>query len=111
MTEFKYCVYCEDKPAICFNTEADAMKFAREDTSMYNSVRVEKSEVDEDGDILNTEVLWTASGNNVPEEDENLVSDNPFTVEFPKSDIGDINISDDIDYDEIAKQYKEDPAD
>ena len=32
-------------------------------------------------------------------------------MEFPASDIENIDISDDIDYDEIAKQYKEDQAD
>ena len=109
MTEFKYCVYCEDEPAICFNTEAEAMKFAREDTSMYNSVRVEKSEINEAGEVVNTEVIWTASGNNIPEKD--VISDNEFDTDFPESDIASIDISDDIDYDEIARQYEEDPAD
>lgn len=109
MTEFKYCVYCEDEPAICFNTEADAMKFAREDTSMYNSVKVEKSEIDEAGKVLNTEVIWTASGNDIPEKE--IVSDNEFETEFPESDIANIDTSDDIDYDELASQYQEDPAD
>ena len=109
MTEFKYCVYCEDEPAICFNTEADAMKFAREDTSMYNSVKVEKSEIDEAGEVLNTEIIWTASGNNVPEKE--IVSDNEFETDFPESDIADIDTSDDIDYDELARQYAESPAD
>jgi len=109
MTEFKYCVYCEEEPAICFESEAEAMKFAREDTSMYNSVRVEKSEIDEDGDVLNTEVLWTASGNNVPEKE--IVPENEFETEFPESDIANIDTSDDVDYDELARQYAEDPAD
>ena len=109
MTEFKYCVYCEDEPAICFNTEADAMKFAREDTSMYNSVKVEKSEINEAGEVLNTEIIWTASGNNVPEKE--IVSDNEFETDFPESDIADIDTSDDIDYDELARQYAESPAD
>ena len=57
MTEFKYCVYCEDKPAVCFDTEADAMKFAREYAETCDQVRVEKSEVDEMDEILNTDVI------------------------------------------------------
>ena len=109
MTEFKYCVHCENEPAICFNTEVDAMKFARECTDTCSCVKVEKSEIDEDGEILNTEVIWSAECNDVVEKE--TISDNEFDTEFPVSDIENINISDDIDYDEIAKQYKEDPAD
>ena len=109
MTEFKYCVHCENEPAICFNTEVDAMKFARECAETCSCVKVEKSEIDEDGEILNNEVIWAADCDDVIEKE--IVSDNEFDTEFPVSDIENINISDDIDYDEIAKQYKEDPAD
>ena len=109
MTEFKYCVYCEDEPVICFNTEADAMKFARENTNTYSSVKVEKSEIDEAGDVLNTEVIWAVSDNDAPEKE--TVSDNEFETEFPESDINDINGSDDVDYEEMANQYQEGPAD
>ena len=109
MTEFKYCVCCENEPAVCFNTEVDAMKFARECADTCSCVKVEKSEIDEDGEILNTEVVWTAECDDVTEKE--IVSDNEFDTEFPVSDIENIDISDDIDYDEIAKQYKEDPAD
>ena len=111
MTEFKYCVYCEEEPAICFDNEADAMKFAREDTSMYKEVRVEKTEVDEDGDVLNSEVIWSAS-NVLSDGTVKDEKDNPFETNFPQSDIEDINYSDDVDYDEIAKQYEDTtPAD
>ena len=109
MTEFKYCVYCEDKPVICFSTEADAMKFAREYAETCDQVRVEKSEVDEMDEILNTDVIWAADGNNTTKKE--IVYDNEFDTDFPESDIADINTSDDIYYDELAKQYKEDPAD
>ena len=109
MTEFKYCVHCENEPAICFNTEVDAMKFARECAETCSCVKVEKSEIDEDGEILNNEVIWAADCDDVIEKE--IVSDNEFDTEFPISDIENIDISDDIDYDEIAKQYKEDPAD
>ena len=109
MTEFKYCVHCENEPAVCFNTEVDAMKFARECTDTCSCVKVEKSEIDEDGEILNTEVIWTAECDDKIENE--IISDNEFDTEFPVSDIENIDISDDIDYDEIAKQYKEDPAD
>ena len=109
MTEFKYCVYCEDEPAICFNTEAEAMEFAHEDTNMYNCVKVEKSEVNEAGETLNTEVIWIADDNHIPEEE--VISDNEFDMDFPESDTTNIDISDDIDYDEIAKQYTEDSID
>ena len=54
MTEFKYCVHCENEPAVCFDTEVDAMKFARECTGTCSYVKVEKSEIDEDGEIWNT---------------------------------------------------------
>lgn len=109
MTEFKYCVYCEDKPAVCFDTEADAMKFAREYAETCDQVRVEKSEVDEMDEILNTDVIWAADGNNATKKE--IVYDNEFDTDFPASDIADIDTSDDIYYDELAKQYKEDPAD
>ena len=105
MTEFKYCVYCgENGPVVCFDNEVDAMKYAREDTSMYTSVIVEKNEIDETGETVNSEVLWSASNTKVPEE---TTSDNPFNTEFPKSDIENVDISDDEYYDEIAKQYKD----
>ena len=109
MTEFKYCVHCENEPEICFSTEVDAMKFARECTDTCSCVKVEKSEIDESGEILNTEVVWTAECDDIINKE--TVSDNEFDTEFPVSDIENIDISDDIDYDEIAKQYKEDPAD
>ena len=109
MTEFKYCVHCENEPAVCFDTEADAMKFARECTDTCSYVKVEKSEIDEDGEILNNEVIWAADCDGDIEKE--AVTDNEFDTEFPASDIEDIDISDDIDYDEIARQYKEDPAD
>lgn len=109
MTEFKYCVHCENEPAVCFDTEVDAMKFARECTGTCSCIKVEKSEIDEDGEILNNEVIWTADCDDVIEKE--TISDNEFDTEFPASDIENIDISDDIDYDEIAKQYKEDPAD
>ena len=109
MTEFKYCVHCENEPAVCFDTEADAMKFARECTDTCSCVKVEKSEIGEDGEILNNEVIWAADCDDVIEKE--IVSDNEFDTEFPASDIEDIDISDDIDYDEIAKQYKEDQTD
>ena len=109
MTEFKYCVHCENEPAVCFDTEADAMKFARECTDTCSCIKVEKSEIGEDGEILNNEVIWTADcDDNIEKE---TVSDNEFDTEFPASDIEDIGISDDIDYDEIARQYKEDQTD
>lgn len=109
MTEFKYCVYCENEPAVCFDTEADAMKFARKCTDTCSCIKVEKSEVGEDGETLNTEIIWTADcDGNIEKE---TISDNEFDTEFPASDIEDIDISDDIDYDEIARQYKEDQAD
>jgi len=105
MTEFKYCIYCGTDPEpVCFGAEADAMKFAREETNTCSSVRVEKTEIDEDGSILNSEVIWEASNTNP----ENFVAeDNPFKTEFPKSDIEEVEISDDAMYDEIAKQYEE----
>ena len=109
MTEFKYCVHCENEPAVCFDTEVDAMKFARECAGTCNCIKVEKSEIDEDGEILNNEIIWAADCDDVIEKE--IVSDNEFDTEFPASDIENINISDDINYDEIAKQYKEDPAD
>ena len=109
MTEFKYCVHCENEPEICFSTEVDAMKFARECADTCSCVKVEKSEIDESGEILNTEVVWTAECDDIINKE--TVSDNEFDIEFPVSDIENIDISDDIDYDEIAKQYKEDPAD
>ena len=109
MTEFKYCVYCENEPAVCFDTEVDAMKFARECTDTCSYIKVEKSEISDDGEILNNEVIWSAEcDDNI---DKETVSDNEFDTEFPASDIESIDISDDIDYDEIAKQYKEGPAD
>lgn len=109
MTEFKYCVHCENEPAVCFDTEVDAMKFARECTDTCSCVKVEKSEIGEDGEILNNEVIWAADcDDNIEKE---TISDNEFDTEFPASDIEDIDISDDIDYDEIAKQYKEDQTD
>ena len=43
--------------------------------------------------------------------EKETVSDNEFDTEFPASDIENIDISDDVDYDEIAKQYKEYPTD
>ena len=109
MTEFKYCVHCENEPAVCFDAEADAMKFARECTDTCSCVKVEKSEIDEDGEILNNEVIWATDCDGDIEKE--AVSDNEFDMEFPASDIENIDISDDIDYDEIAKQYKEDQAD
>ena len=109
MTEFKYCVHCENEPAVCFDTEVDAMKFARECTDTCSCIKVEKSEIDEDGEILNNEVIWTADCDDVIEKE--AVSDNEFDTEFPASDIENIDISDDVDYDEIAKQYKEYPTD
>ena len=110
MTEFKYCIYCgEDKEPVCFGAEADAMKFAREEADKCSVIRVEKVEFDEEGDILNSEVIWEATDID-PEEPEEIEVENPFETEFPKSDIEDIEISDDRDYDEIAKQYEE-PAD
>lgn len=109
MTEFKYCVHCENEPTVCFDTEADAMKFARECTDTCSCIKVEKSEIGEDGEILNNEVIWVADCDDAIKKE--TVSDNEFDTEFPASDIEDIDISDDIDYDEIAKQYKEDPTD
>ena len=109
MTEFKYCVHCENEPAVCFDTEVDAMKFARECADACSCIKVEKSEIGEDGEILNNEVIWAADCDDVIEKE--IVSDNEFDTEFPASDIENIDISDDVDYDEIAKQYKEDPAD
>lgn len=109
MTEFKYCVHCKNEPAVCFDTEADAMKFARECTDTCSCIKVEKSEIGEDGEILNNEVIWAADCDDVIEKE--AVSDNEFDTEFPASDIENIDISDDVDYDEIAKQYKEYPTD
>ena len=57
MTEFKYCVHCENEPAVCFDTEVDAMRFARECAGTCSCIKVEKSEVGEDGEILNNEVI------------------------------------------------------
>ena len=108
MTEFKYCVHCENEPAVCFDTEVDAMKFARDCTGTCSCIKVEKSEIDEDGEILNTEVIWAVDCDGMIEKE--TASNNEFDTEFPASDIENINFSDDIDYDEIAKQYKEDPA-
>ena len=108
MTEFKYCVHCENEPAVCFDTEADAMKFARECTDTCSCVKVEKSEIGEDGEILNNEVIWTADCDGDIKKE--AVTDNEFDMEFPVSDIENIDISDDIDYDEIARQYEEDQA-
>ena len=108
MNKFVYCVYCGKKPEPeCFDFETDAMRFAREDTSMYDSVRVEKVEVDEEGSAVNSEVIWTAS-NEIVESSADSTDDNPFATEFPKSDISEIKGSDDIDYDEIYKKYQED---
>jgi hypothetical protein len=104
MTEFKYCVYCEEEPAICFDNEADAMKFAREDTSMYKEVRVEKTEVDEDGDVLNSEVIWSAS-NVLSDGTVKDEKDNPFETEFPKSDIEDLSEIDDEEYEKMYQDY------
>ena len=109
MTEFKYCVHCENEPAVCFDTEVDAMKFARDCTDTCSCIKVEKSEIGEDGEILNNEVIWAADCDDVIEKE--IVSDNEFDTEFPASDIENIDISDDVDYDEIAKQYKEDQTD
>ena len=109
MTEFKYCVHCENEPAVCFDTEADAMKFARDCADTCSCIKVEKSEIGEDGEILNNEVIWAADCDDVIEKE--IVSDNEFDTEFPASDIENIDISDDVDYDEIAKQYKEDQTD
>ena len=109
MTEFKYCVHCENEPAVCFDTEVEAMKFARECTGTCSCIKVEKSEIDEDGETLNNEVIWAADCADVIEKE--TISDNEFDTDFPASDIENIDISDDIDYDEIAKQYKEGPAD
>ena len=109
MTEFKYCVHCENEPAVCFDTEVDAMKFARDCTGTCSCIKVEKSEIDEDGETLNNEVIWAADCDDIIEKE--TISDNEFDTEFPASDIENIDISDDIDYDEIAKQYKADPAD
>ena len=109
MTEFKYCVHCENEPAVCFNTEVDAMKFARDCTGTCSCIKVEKSEIDEDGEILSTEIIWATDCDDVVEKE--IISDNEFDTEFPVSDIENINISDDIEYDEIAKQYKEGSAD
>ena len=109
MTEFKYCVHCENEPAVCFDTEVDAMKFARECADTCSCIKVEKSEIGEDGETLNNEVIWTADCDDVIEKE--AVSDNEFDTEFPASDIENIDISDDVDYDEIAKQYKEYPTD
>ena len=109
MTEFKYCVHCENEPAVCFDAEADAKKFARECADTCSCIKVEKSEIDEDGEILNNEVIWAADCDGDIEKES--VSDNEFDMEFPASDIENIDISDDIDYDEIARQYKEDQAD
>ena len=109
MTEFKYCVHCENEPAVCFDTEVDAMKFARDCADTCSCIKVEKSEIGEDGEILNNEVIWAADCDDVIEKE--IVSDNEFDTEFPASDIENIDISDDVDYDEIAKQYKEDQTD
>lgn len=109
MTEFKYCVHCENEPAVCFDTEADAMKFAHECADTCSCIKVEKSEIGEDGEILDNEVIWAADCDDVIEKE--TVSDNEFDTEFPASDIENIDISDDVDYDEIAKQYKEYPTD
>ncbi len=109
MTEFKYCVHCENEPAVCFDTEVEAMKFARDCTDACSCIKVEKSEIGEDGEILNNEVIWVADCDDVIEKE--IVSDNEFDTEFPASDIENIDISDDIDYDEIVKQYKEYPTD
>ena len=109
MTEFKYCVHCENEPAVCFDTEVDAMKFARDCTDTCSCIKVEKSEIGEDGEILNNEVIWTADSDGDIEKE--AVTDNEFDMEFPVSDIENIDISDDIDYDEIARQYKEDQTD
>ena len=108
MTEFKYCVHCENEPAVCFDTEVDAMKFARECTGTCSYIKVEKSEIGEDGEILNNEVIWAVDCDGMIEKE--TASNNEFDTEFPVSDIENINFSDDIDYDEIAKQYKEDPT-
>lgn len=109
MTKFKYCVHCENEPAVCFDAEADAMKFARECTDTCSCVKVEKSEINEDDEILDNEVIWaTDCDGNIEKE---IASDNEFNTEFPASDIENIDISDDVDYDEIAKQYKEYPTD
>ena len=108
MNKFVYYVYCGKKPEPeCFDFETDAMRFAREDTSMYDSVRVEKVEVDEEGSAVNSEVIWTAS-NEIVESSADPTDDNPFAIEFPKSDISEIEGSDDVDYDEIYKKYQED---
>ena len=76
MTEFKYCVHCENEPAVCFDTEVDAMKFARDCTDTCSCVKVEKSEIDEDGEILNNEVIWAADCDDVIEKE--TISDNEF---------------------------------
>ena len=69
MTEFKYCVHCENEPAVCFDTEIDAMKFARECTDACSCVKVEKSEIGEDDEILNSEVIWAADCDDVIEKE------------------------------------------
>lgn len=102
MTRFVYCVYCEDQPeAICFETEAEAMGLAR----TYANCRVDKNEVDEDGTLLGTETIYKAETEELGGNAEFATGDNPFAIDFPKSDIEDITGSDDESYDEMANFY------
>ena len=108
MTKFVYCVYCEDNPeATCFETEAEAMELAR----TCPNCCVEKNEVDEDGNTINTEVIYEAAAASIHVDSDILVDDNPFKIDFPRSDIEDITDVDDKCYKELADFYAKDPTD
>ena len=106
MTKFIYVVYCGDD-AQQFETEVEAMEYAR----TKNSARVEKAEVEENGEFLNSEVIWEGTNIMQPEENKQIEKDNPFETEFPKSDIEDIAGSDDPDYEYIKAEYEKSQED
>ena len=109
MTKFIYCVYSDnDHNFVNFETEIEAMEFAREQANKFADTRVEKVEVDDSEGLpieLNSEVIWETTNVEPVENDENLVKDNPFDTDFPKSDIEDINNVDDEEFEKMYKDY------
>ena len=111
MRKFIYTVYTsKSADGAEFETEANAMEFARDRLQYLPEIRVEKREIETDTEWgfpveLSCETIWEGTNETPAEETSDLQYDNQedeLNVEFPESDINEFSGSDDEDFGDYA---------
>lgn len=111
MKATKYFVYLDgDDRYDWFDDEADAIVYAQKNGNKNTRIEKVEGELSDDGfdfDYEETDKIPVEFSMELPEEEPiEVVDDNDFEQDFP--DIPEVESSDDIDYDAMAKQYADD---